>query len=578
MKKLIKYITFASLAMVLFSGCEDFKLGNDFLEKKASSEVNIDVVYSKKVYAEQALAEVYRSLPEGLPTLGRLKYCMLESITDLGDSPKSGGILDYFGTTNSATAGSNTAYRLDDDSYGRGPCSAIRRAYLFIENVDRVPDMTAEEKELRKAEAKLIIAYHNSNMLRFYGGMPWISHSYQPQDNFNTERLTVEEYVNKIVALIDEAAATLPWSVPAADDGRMTKAAALGLKVRVLLFAASPLLNDDQPYSPGEAADKKYVWYGNKDQARWQRALDAGLEFMAEKQKNGQYDLVKTGNPRADFQAGYFNRNNGEILMSSRAHTTYNSTSLMEFTQIRYGVATSNLALIDMFPMADGTDFDWNNPVHAANPFFKNGKPVRDPRLYETCIINEDAYAGRKAECYVGGREYNVYVMIKNSGFSIRKFIQDQSSNIGKYYEWPILRLPEVYLSIAEAYNEVSRTADAYPYVNMVRQRAGLPDLTPGLDQEHFREALLRERVLELAYEEVRFFDLNRWKRSDIWKTTYAPQGLTITKTGSTYTYKKITVTNLRNSALTWDDHFFFQPLPVAEVNKKYGLIQNPGW
>lgn len=577
MKILTKYITFASLVLVLISGCEDFKLGNDFLEKRTSTDVSIDEVYSKKVYAEEALAEVYRSLPEGLPSLGRLKYCMLESITDLADSPKSGGILDYFGFINSATPASQLAYRLDNDDTGRGPCSGIRKAYQFIENVDRVPDMTTEEKKIRKAEAKLIIAYHNSNMLRYYGGMPWISHSYQPQDNFTTERLTVEEYVNKIVALIDEAAAVLPWSVSAADDGRMTKAAAMALKVRVLLFAASPLLNNDQPYSPGEATDKKYVWYGNKDQTRWQRALDAGLEFMAEKQKNGQYDLVKTGNPRADFQAGYFNRNNGEVLISSRWHTTYNA-SLMEFTQLKYGVATSNINLIDMFPMADGTDFDWNNPVHAANPFFKNGKPVRDPRLYETCIINEDAYQGRKAECYVGGREYNVYVMIKNSGFSIRKFIQDLTTNVGKFYEWPILRLPEIYLSIAEALNEMDRSVETYPYINMVRQRAGLPDLTPGLDKNHLREALLRERVLELAYEDVRFFDLTRWKRSDIWKTTYSPMGLTITKTGTTFTYTPKSVTNKRASALTWDDHFFFHPIPVAEVNKKYGLIQNPGW
>ena len=168
--------------------------------------------------------------------------------------------------------------------------------------------------------------------------------------------------------------------------------------------------------------------------------------------------------------------------------------------------------------------------------------------------------------------------MIKNSGFNIRKFIQDLSTNIGKFYEWPILRLPEVYLSIAEAFNEMDRTAEAYPYVNMIRQRVGMPDLTSGLDKEHFREALLRERVLELAYEEVRFFDLNRWKRSDIWKTTYSPRGLTITKTGSTYTYAQKSVTNNRPSALNWDNHYFLHPIPVAEVNKKYGLIQNPGW
>ncbi len=169
------------LVLILFSGCEDLKFGNDFLEKRTSTDVSMDEVYSKKVYAEQALAEVYRSLPEGLPVLGRLKYCMLESITDLADSPKSGGIVDYFGTSNSATGGRNLAYRLDDDDSGRGPCSGIRRAYLFIENVDRVPDMTQAEKDIRKAEAKLIIAYIIRDVLRYYGGMRG-SAIYEPQE------------------------------------------------------------------------------------------------------------------------------------------------------------------------------------------------------------------------------------------------------------------------------------------------------------------------------------------------------------------------------------------------------------
>src|SRR5690606_4206869 len=119
----------------------------------------------------------------------------------------------------------------------------------------------------------------------------------------------------------------------------------------------------------------------------------------------------------------------------------------------------------------------------------------------------------------------------------------------------------EIYLSIAEAFNEVGRSAEAYPYINMVRQRAGLPGLNPGMDQSQLREAILRERVLELAYEEVRFFDLTRWKRSDIWKSTYNLRGLEITRRGSTLEYKQVNVLNKRPSALNWDDHYFLHPI-----------------
>ncbi|GAE83725.1 hypothetical protein JCM10512_2019 [Bacteroides reticulotermitis JCM 10512] len=99
--------------------------------------------------------------------------------------------------------------------------------------------MTAEEKKVRKGEAKMIIAYHYVQMLRNLGGMPWIDHAYKPEDDVRMSRMTIEETVEKICGLIDEAAGMLPWGVNAADDGRMTAAGALALKSRLLLFAAS---------------------------------------------------------------------------------------------------------------------------------------------------------------------------------------------------------------------------------------------------------------------------------------------------------------------------------------------------
>lgn len=165
---------------------------------------------------------------------------------------------------------------------------------------------------------------------------------------------------------MDEAADTLPWEVDADNDGHLTKAAAIALKSRVLLFAASPLFNADEPYLQGDASAQFITWYGNYSADRWQKALDAGLQFMRE--NNGRYKLVNTGNPREDFAAGYFNRHNGEVLISSRRFTTY-MTGKTPFAQIRYGVASPTLNYIDMFQMNDGTEFDWNNPDHKKYPF-----------------------------------------------------------------------------------------------------------------------------------------------------------------------------------------------------------------
>lgn len=580
-------------ATLLFTACEDLKFGEKFLEKPVSNELNIDSVFNKKIYAEQALAEAYHSLPDFLPTQGRLGYGVLEMLTDLADWNKKGAPKFYSGTvdgTNQYTE--HMPYRLGVASQmiGVGPIYGIRRAYIYIENVDRVPDMTEQEKAVGKAEAKVIIAYHYSQMLRYYGGMPWIDHAYTAEDEMKFPRMTVEQTVEKIVNLLDEAAGVLPWEVSADNDGHLTKAAAMALKNRVLQFAASPLFNANEPYLQGDASTQLITWYGNYSADRWQKALDAGLAFLRE--NDGRYKLVNTGNPREDFAAGYFNRHNGEVLISSRRFITY-MTGKTPFAQVRYGVASPTLNYIDMFQMNDGTEFSWDNPDHKKYPFFKDGKPRRDIRLYETLAINEDKFQGKKVvEIYEGTKQnpYNSGQYSKN-GAAMRKFVRNWKDEVnGKFYSCPLLRLPELYLNMAEAMNELGKaeTADefgntAYDYLNMTRNRAGMPDITkkeakPG---EELREAILRERALEFGYEEVRYFDLMRWKREDlirqplsrlIVKKVTAEPGFTYTPHQGMFEQRQYLKEGI------WSKKYFLLPLPVDEINKKYGLIQNPGW
>ena len=284
---------------LLLTGCDDFKFGNAFLENPLSNEMNIDSVYAHKIYAEQALAQIYHTLPDFMPQENRLSWGILESLTDLSDMTKGGGNAYHKGTMSAADPGGGPYQILYNEV--DGACSAtygIRKAYLFLSNVDRTPDMTDDEKRVRKGEAKAIIAFHYAQMFRYLGGMPWIERAYNPSDEMKFTRLTVEEMVTKVCALIDEAAEMLPWEVEAIDDGRMTKAGMMALKVRFLLFAASPLFNSDQPFKAGEASDLRYTWWGNYDKQRWQDALDAGLAFLRENAKHGNsYKLVNTGIP-----------------------------------------------------------------------------------------------------------------------------------------------------------------------------------------------------------------------------------------------------------------------------------------
>lgn len=599
MKNYQKYIGCLSLLLCgVLAGCEDIKFGEKFLDKPLSNELNIDSVFNKKIYAEQALAEVYHSLPDFLPMQGRMGYGVLEILTDLADWTKKGAPKFYTGTVDGTSVFlEHLPYRLDVDgrTVGVGPVYGIRRAYVYLENVDRVHDMTTEEKAVGKAEAKVLIAYHYTQMLRYYGGMPWIDHAYKASDDMKMPRMTVQETVDKIVSLLDEAASVLPWEVDAAEDGRVTAAAALALKSRVLQFAASPLFNADKPYMEGEAAARHFVWYGGYSADRWQKALNAGQEFLKKNKEHADaYRLVNTGNPREDFVAGYFERNNKETLISSRRFTTY-MTGKTPFAQIRYGVASPTLTYVDMFQMNDGTEFDWNNKNHKDFPFFdNNGKPRRDIRLYETVAVNQDKFKGsQKVEIYVGAKQapYNSGKMSYN-GFAMRKFIRNFNDEVnGKFYTCPLLRLPEVYLNIAEAMNELGKASiadasgrTAYDYVNLIRKRAGMPSITsasvpPG---ETLREAILRERAVEFGYEEVRYFDLIRWKRSDVF--TKQLSRLIIKKAPKNpdkFSYEISTeMAETRQYAKPdkWNNKYFLLPLPVNEINKKYGLIQNPGW
>ncbi|GAE83726.1 hypothetical protein JCM10512_2020 [Bacteroides reticulotermitis JCM 10512] len=260
-----------------------------------------------------------------------------------------------------------------------------------------------------------------------------------------------------------------------------------------------------------------------------------------------------------------------------------------------------------MFPMKNGEDFDWNNAEHRKCPFFnEKGEMVRDPRLYETLIVTGDKFWGRKAEIYKGGREQPQFMgggqnwrwgSMGYTGMGQRKHTQDHNNELnGKYYQCPLLRLSEVYLNIAEAMNETGKATttdefgrDAYDYVQLVRDRLDMPGLdrdkiTPGVS---LREAILRERALEFGYEEVRYYDIVRWMRKDFLDVplrrleTYPldPSDTTTPVEKRLFTYEiKEGMINKRTWVEQWDNRYYLCPLPLAEINKKYGLIQNPGW
>ncbi|MDD7559928.1 MAG: RagB/SusD family nutrient uptake outer membrane protein [Porphyromonas sp.] len=591
MKKYIIHTGIFILATSFFASCSDLQFGDKFLgTAPESSGANLDTMFVTSSNADKVLTEAYRHTPYGIFTGGagrnKLGANLLEAITDLYQSSRdniSDGPMNlYYNGALSASVSPNhrnsEAYRFaEEEEY-----NAIRYAWFYIENAERIPDISESLRNQRVAEAKGIIAMAYAEMLRYVGGVPILDHSVDPGEDMTYPRATFEETVDYIVKLIDEAAPYLPWVHSELDAGRMSQAGLLGLKVRVLLFAASPTFNSSTPWHP--EADER-TRYGQYSADRWNRVLDACRDFMGKLQANGGYSLEKasddTPQARQDaFRKAYLDRASTECLISTRMGTNAEAVHASFLTSRLYSGPTLNY--VNMFPWADGSDFpadfNWSSPEKA--PFFDaDGTPTRDPRLYETVVVPGDNYFNdTKGPVYTN----NPFYWASGTGFLLMKFIGRNSTARTQYLaHWCYLRLPEIMLSYAEAINQVTGAPDetAYKMVNDVRTRVGLNPLPKNLSKDEFLEAVLRERALELGFEEVRWFDLVRYGRvNDFRKTLY---GLisrgndTNHPTEFTYQVKELPP---RAWANKWDTKWYLSPIPLTEVNKNYGMTQNPGW
>lgn len=573
----------------LLHSCEELQIGNAFLEKEPSVDVTADTIFNSLELSERYLWGGYSTLPYGLNTNwsakgNKLGMDILESMSDLCQSYLAwGGINELYYTGQYSASVENTSPKTKYHFLQEQSWEGIRIGWNFIENAGGIPEGSESYINQLKAEAKMIIALHYTDMFRHFGGLPWVNHAYSPTEDTNMPRMTARATVDSIVALIDKAIPDLPWEVddPSNWDGRFTAAGAMGLKARLLLFAASPLFNDDTPYLDGTASAQNMTWYGGYDAQLWNQAMDASKELLDMVESMGGYGLVNTGNPRQDFQDAYYRRGNGEILISTRVRYQspgwWNAEYYFYQSAGNYGTACPTKEYIDMFGMSDGTPINEGGSGWDASDPWAN----RDVRLYETALVNGDVYQGRTAELWIGGRErQNANFKGTATGFGLRKFLleRNNASSIGSVVHWPYLRLAEIYLSYAEAANEVNGgpTAEAYAAVNRVRSRAGLNDLPAGLSQQEFREAVLQERALEFGYEEVRWFDIIRWKREDLFTQTL--HGVNTTDNGDgTFTYEVFELPP-RYWQDEWSPKWYLSAFPPDEINKNYGLVQNPGW
>ncbi|PCH77823.1 MAG: RagB/SusD family nutrient uptake outer membrane protein [Flavobacteriaceae bacterium] len=671
MKSIIKNIVFvcAIVAMIFSTSCTDeFEYGDDFLVKQPSTDVTEDTIFNNAVYARKFLWNNYKNLHYGLvdPTnFGR--QLGSESFNVLGDDCQgflnwaNGSTYYYNGLMNASREGNNSKHNYKDSRTWKG----IRAAWVFIENADRVPNFDKGEKKRLVAEAKMIIACNYSDMFRHFGGLPLVKKALRPTDDTNLGRATIEETVSFITNLCDEAADDLPWKLDVDEkntwSGRFTAASALGLKVRVLLFAASPIFNSGNTWNgvENESVANLQSTYGNYDSQRWQKTVDACEVFFNRNgggltPDGGVYYLNQNGDYRLAYRDAYYNRSNPGMLISTRrvdkAPSKWNYRYFPTIW-VRWNGLLPTLDGLNAFPKSDGSpfleaDMPWLKSNSKQQEALTNNTYVdpfenRDPRLYETAHISgKSYYNGHRYAGYMGGQDrgdkedgtkIQTSKGLAASGFTNYKFTLNFNNELsGKTIHWPYLRLSEIYLSYAEALNMVGRSSEAYQWVDAVRARVGLkgimasnperksiavthPDMSvSGSSDEFLLKEILRERNCEFTAEEVRFFDLVRWRCEDDFKKRlsgllfwrYKKNDGTIVNDYSSFVFNKFPLNKRyiqdgeqgkaqvikiypenRDFSISKDPHngmwspkWYLSAFPTTELNKNYGLTQNPGW
>ena len=538
---------------------------NDFLDREEDSFIDKTATFDSYNRTKQYLTYAYSLLPEGLNRFSG--DALLGAATDDACFAIESSNIQQF-NNGSWNALSNPDNVWDRYFAGIAKCCTLlensNHINLDISRLDPAKRVEYENnlKDIRmwRAEAHFLRAYFNFELLKRYGPIPIIKSTLDiNKDYSDTPRPTMKEVVEFIANDCDMAADSLeltPWRNMNDAFGRATKGAALALKSRLLLYAASPL----------------YVDFGDIDEANkpsdatlWKAAADAAKAVI----DLNQYELAPAYDDlfKNDFQ-------NKEYIFVRR----YPSNSDFEKSNfpVSYGGkggTNPSQNLIDDYEMLDGTAFDWSDPVKAAHPFEN-----RDERLLATVLMNGVLFKGKRIATYPGGADATPNPNATKTGYYLRKFLNEnvniQTGGGSDGHVVPLFRLAEIYLNYAEALNEYDPTnPDIAVYLNKIRERVSMPDVPSGLTQEQMRTLIHHERRVELAFEEHRFWDVRRWKVAS--STLGAPvKGVKITQDDAgNFTYSPVQV-----EQRVFQPKMYWYPIPQSEVLKLHHWEQNKGW
>jgi hypothetical protein len=495
-----------------------------------------------------------------------------------------------------------------NESHNKGlwPLSwyGIRKANLGLANMDKMAG-TQEEKDVIKGQLLFFRGFFHFQLMSFWGGLPYIDTVLSSSAKLELPRLNYRETALKAAKDFEDAAALLPvnWDNTVVGQAtlnnnqqRVTKAAALGMKGRDLLYAASPMMNQE---STGNAT---------YDQELCKQAADAFYRVLKMTDNGESYYKLLTWDKYTDnwYSISSYGKHPGypEVIFGPPTFAAWQSRWSLVNMFIppalggEAGISSPAANYVNYFGMANGL------PLDAAGSGYDMTDPWanRDPRFYKDIIY--DGIQMIKGTANAAYRFANLYSDpdgtgqsgnlrresdASRTGYLVRKFVTNGCNNTDN--EWnniniviPYLRLADVYLMYAETVVQGYGTPQSsYPgyvsavdAVNKIRARATVPNIDARFtaSKDAFMGELMRERAVELAFEGLRWHDLRRWNVAGDKKyreKTAADFGRG-TNGKPTNLRERLLVTRVFEKKHNW------LPLPTNQVNLYPAFGQNPGW
>lgn len=429
-------------------------------------------------------------------------------------------------------------------------------------------------------EVRCLRAYYYFLLVRQYGDVPFTEHVLEAEESNTLTRRPAQEIFDYIISECDavkdsivENYADLPADVvlpsEPAETGRVNKLTVLALKARAALYAASPLFNT------------------SGDKELWHRAALANKELL---------DACEAAKMKlVDEYASLWDKNNyknatDELIFGRRANR---ENSSMETNNFPAGLENCNGGncptqnMVDAYEMVDGKSYMESDFYDPANPYAN-----RDPRLAATIAVNGETgwpkWNEVPLETFQGGVNGEPINGATPTGYYLKKCCQadidprSNSTNKSAYHTWLTFRLGEFYLNYAEAVFNYLGSADAtdaeFPMSaceaaskTRLRKSVNMPKFPTGMSNDAFWEKYKNERMVELAFEGHRFWDVRRWKEADKYFKSITEMKIT-KNSDNTFTY------NRKEVSRQWNDKMYFFPIPQPQIMKNNNLLQNPGW